>query len=440
MQTEILRVAQYILKHPILNEKEKYKRKYINVLEYFVRKYSTSNLYSFRMLELYKCKLLSNPKDYSYTKKDLKEVSKGVLAWKLKKFKFLSYRYCLLIDVIFICSYLDAEKSEEIYREFLGIYKKNYWKKLDGLFDFITGKNTEFVPLDQTEYMCKCLEINRRFLNREEYGIMVTANMSAGKSTLLNAIIGKKVNKTQNDTCTAKTHLLFNKAFEDNLTYEYDYELELDASYEVLMDDNEINNQNEIYVGTRFRSVREVSKSICFIDTPGVNSSQDKLHREISEKDIVEKNYEKLIYVMNGENLGTDDEYRHLQFVADNFKGKVIFVVNKLDRFRKEDSIPDTINQVKKDLENLGYKKPEVCPVSAYAGYLAKMSMFGVELNDDEIDELDRFYRKLKKEEYQLNKYYPEEYQELDVSDDPNQQLLLHSGILSLEEMLYEER
>ena len=143
---------------------------------------------------------------------------------------------------------------------------------------------------------------------------------------------------------------------------------------------------------------------------------------------------------MNGENLGTDDEYRHLQFVADNFKGKVIFVVNKLDRFRKEDSIPDTINQVKKDLENLGYKKPEVCPVSAYAGYLAKMSMFGEELNDDEIDELDRFYRKLKKEEYQLNKYYPEEYQELDVSDDPNQQLLLHSGILSLEEMLYEER
>lgn len=440
MQTEILRVAQYILKHPILNEKEKYKRKYINVLEYFVRKYSTSNLYSFRMLELYKCKLLSNPKDYSYTKNDLKEVSKGVLTWKLKKFKFLSYRYCLLIDVIFICSYLDAEKSEEIYREILGIYKKSYWKKLDGLFDFITGKNTEFVPLDQTEYMCKCLEINRRFLNREEYGIMVTANMSAGKSTLLNAIIGKKVNKTQNDTCTAKTHLLFNKAFEDNLTYEYDYELELDASYEVLMDDNEINNQNEIYVGTRFRSVKEVSKSICFIDTPGVNSSQDKLHREISEKDIVEKNYEKLIYVMNGENLGTDDEYRHLQFVADNFEGKVIFVVNKLDRFRKEDSIPNTINQVKKDLENLGYKKPEVCPVSAYAGYLAKMSMFGEELNDDEIDELDRFYRKLKKEEYQLNKYYPEEYQELDVSDDPNQQLLLHSGILSLEEMLYEER
>lgn len=192
MQTEILRVAQYILKHPILNEKEEYKRKYINVLEYFVRKYSTSNLYSFRMLELYKCKLLSNPKDYFYIKKDLKEVSKGVLAWKLKKFKFLSYRYCLLIDVIFICSYLDAEKSEEIYREILGIYKKSYWKKLDGLFDFITGKNTEFVPLDQTEYMCKCLEINRRFLNREEYGIMVTANMSAGKSTLLNAIIGKK--------------------------------------------------------------------------------------------------------------------------------------------------------------------------------------------------------------------------------------------------------
>ena len=145
--------------------------------------------------------------------------------------------------------------------------------------------------------------------------------MSAGKSTLLNALIGKKVNKTQNDACTAKTHYLFNKAFEDTLSYEYDYKLELDASYEVLMDDNKSNKSDEIYVGTRFRSVTDISTAICFIDTPGVNSSQDILHREISEHTISNSEYDLLLYVMNGENIGTDDDRRHLEFVYENFKG-----------------------------------------------------------------------------------------------------------------------
>jgi hypothetical protein len=68
------------------------------------------------------------------------------------------------------------------------------------------------------------------------------------------------------------------------------------------------------------------------------------------------------------------------------------------------------------------------------------MKLFGEELNDDEIDELDRFYRKLSKEEYQLNRYYPTGYRDFSVSEDKNQQLLLHSGILSLEKILYEKR
>ena len=88
----------------------------------------------------------------------------------------------------------------------------------------------------------------------------------------------------------------------------------------------------------------------------------------------------------------------------------------------------------------MGYKSPIICPVSAYAAYLAKMEMFGEKLDDDEMDELHRFYRKLNRGEYKFNQYYPKEFQELNVSEDKNQQLLLHSGILSLEKILYEER
>lgn len=440
MQIEMLQISQYVLKHPIMGESEKYKKRYINTLEYFVNKYSPKEKFSKSMLELYKKRLLINPECYEYRDEGLKKISKGILSWKMKKFKFFSYRYCLLIDVVFMCSFLDITKAEMVYQEILGIYNKRYWKKLEELFSVIVGKSEDCEHLDQTDYLMKCIKANRDFLCNDSRNVLVTANMSAGKSTLLNAIIGKKVNKTQNDACTAKTHYLINKAFEDNLSYDYDYDLELDASREILMEDNESNSSSDIYVGTRFRTIGDINVPICFIDTPGVNSSQDKVHREISEKNIVDSKYEKLIYIMNGENIGTEDDRRHLEFVAENYKGAVIFVINKLDRYRKEDSIPDTLQQVKKDLEELGYKQPIICPVSAYAAYLAKMSMYDEELNDDEIDELDIFYRKLRKEEYQLNRYYPVDYQDISITEDANQKLLLHSGLLSLEKILYEER
>lgn len=68
------------------------------------------------------------------------------------------------------------------------------------------------------------------------------------------------------------------------------------------------------------------------------------------------------------------------------------------------------------------------------------MNMFQEELNDDEQDELERLYRKLSKNEYKFDTYYPKKYHIKDVSDNKNHQLLLHSGILSLEKILYEER
>ncbi|MFR3728271.1 dynamin family protein [Lacrimispora sp.] len=440
MQTEILRAAQYVLKHPVLAENEDYKKRYINTLEYFVRKYSGNDLYAKSMLELYKNKMLENPEKYDYKDEELKKISKGILSWKMKKFKFFSYRYCLLVDVIFICSYLNLEKSEKIYAEILEIYSKRYWKKLEELFSYVVGKTSECETLDQTDYIKECITRNRRFIESKEKRILITANMSAGKSTLLNSLIGKKVNKTQNDACTAKTHYLFNKAFEDTLSYEYDYELELDASYEVLMEDNDGNQSNEIYVGTRFRSIADTGVAVCFIDTPGVNSSQDKVHQEISEQAISNSTYDTLMYVMNSENIGTDDDRRHLEYVSENYKGRIIFVVNKLDRFRKEDSVVDTLEQVKKDLIDIGFVDPFVCPVSAYAGYLAKMSLYGELLNDDEQDELEGFYRKLSREKYQFNNYYPEGCKDIAISEDKNEQLLLHSGVLSLEKILYEER
>ena len=108
---------------------------------------------------------------------------------------------------------------------------------------------------------------------------MITANMSAGKSTLLNALTGKMVSKMQNMACTSKNHYLHNKAGEDGLTTKWDSGFTLDATTEMLMKDDEENITNEIHIGTRFRSLQDVDNKVCFIDTPGVNSSVEKTHK-----------------------------------------------------------------------------------------------------------------------------------------------------------------
>ena len=146
------------------------------------------------------------------------------------------------------------------------------------------------------------------------------------------------------------------------------------------------------------------------------------------------------LWVLDKPNIGTDDDRKHLLFIQENYEGKILFVVNKVDRFRRgEDSIEETLKKVVFDLTNLGFENPEVVPVSSYAAYLAKMSIFSETLDEDDQDEYERLSRKMKKEEYQLGRYYPEEVREnIDIGrKDQNRLLLLHSGLLHLEKMIY---
>ena len=174
------------------------------------------------------------------------------------------------------------------------------------------------------------------------------------------------------------------------------------------------------------------------MDTPGVNSSQNKEHKQITEQAIQGIHPDLLILLLNGTSIGTEDERRHLLFLSQNYHGKTLFVVNKLDTFQKEeDSIPETLHLVREDLNRLGFEEAMVVPVSAYAAYLAKIKLFGGTLNEDEEDDLGFLSRKMKRTEYQLDRYYPESVQIRLERENEEEKLLLHSGILHLEHMIY---
>ena len=343
-----------------------------------------------------------------------------------------------MTDCLFISAFDDREKGLYVLEKISKLYFQNK-RKLIGLLEYfykIDEKNIKKYYPEMTD-IYKVIKNNRNFLKLDEKKIMIIANMSAGKSTLLNALVGKKVNKTQNDTCTSKIHYLYNKAGEDYLSYELDYNLILNASKEILMKDNEDNNSIEITVGTRFRSINEVNNRICFIDTPGVNSSPNKEHKELTNKVVVEENCDLLLFLLNGENIGTDDERRHLCNVKEIYHGEIIFLINKLDRFKLgDDSVEETIKKVKDDLVKLGFLNPKVYPISAYAAYLAKMSMFDEDLTEDEIYEMEFRKRKLSRPEFRYDTYFEME-SPLINEENESEMLLKNSGILNLESMIY---
>ena len=161
-------------------------------------------------------------------------------------------------------------------------------------------------------------------------------------------------------------------------------------------------------------------------------------HKEMSHETIKTTKCDLLLYLFNGENIGSDDDMRHLSFVKENYNGNIIFLVNRMDRFKKGvDSVAGTMKTVRKDLEKIGFSDPKIYPISAYAAYLAKMSIYGEKLNEDEQEELEFLKRKLSREEFAYPTYYPNEVDISDKKDNEFAYVLVHSGILLLEDIIF---
>lgn len=221
----------------------------------------------------------------------------------------------------------------------------------------------------------KTVNENAMFLHKHPCNLLITATMSAGKSTLINALVGKNISLMQNMACTSKIHTIVSKPFDDGITSEYDHDMSIDASTEDLLSYNDDNKSFKITVGTYFNSLLGGQRIILF-DSPGVNSSEHMEHTKISQKMIRSRKYKLMIYVLNATQLGTTDDEHHLEIVAKHLgNAQIIFVMNKIDHLISEDdNVLDVVERQRNFLMAKGFKHPLICPVSSRAAYLAKKS------------------------------------------------------------------
>lgn len=245
---------------------------------------------------------------------------------------------------------------------------------------------------------------NVLFINKKPFNILITATMSAGKSTLINALVGKNISLMQNMACTSKIHTIVSKPVEDGITSEYDYNYTIDATKEELLNDHDDNKLNKLFVSTYFNSLLGGQRLVLF-DSPGVNSSENIDHMEISRKMIYTKKYNLMFYVLNATQLRTEDDEKHLEFVLNKIgRTKIIFILNMVDHLISEcEDISSVIERQRKYLISKGYKKPIILPVSARAAYLVKKSKYNelTKLEQREIENcIDKF------EQFSLAPYY----------------------------------
>ena len=435
MEIKNLNIAQIFIEHPLLKENIKLKKAYISSLEYFTSKYSSKDLWANKVLKLYISNFFKQ-ENYEYNSNILENI-KIIQKTRFRWFEFYNYFYCFIYDCLFINSFDDKKKGNLILEDLYKLTEKKDSDFFKVFYDETEMKN----KYKNVENFRKYLKLNKDHQEKPEKKVLLVGTLSSGKSSLINALVGKKINKVQSSTCTSKAHHILEKPYEDNLIYEWDHELELNADKETLMLNNEDNKENKIFIGTYFNTFTNEKKyRLHLIDSPGINSSTYKEHKEITNSVLNNEKIDLLIYVFNAEHIATTDDEKYLKYLRENYKGKILFLVNKLDTFRiKDDSVSQTLENLEKYLIRLEFKNLEIYPISAYSAFLAKTKIFNNDLDDYETIDYELLEKKLSKKEYKFNKYFSEEIINLSKLEKDHEELSFpeSTGIIQLETILY---
>ena len=293
-----------------------------------------------------------------------------------------------------------------------------------------------------------------------KFEINVVATMSSGKSTLINALLGQQLMPAANEATTANIVKIVDTN-QDNFSataYDKSGQIVKELNNVTLEDMQNLNDNikvSTIEIKGKIPFVSSVGMKLVLVDTPGTNNSRDKSHGEITYKMIANSDKSLVLYVMNGRQLGINDEKILLDYVCQSMKDggkkareRFIFTVNQMDAFVpiKENDGPDcitkTLDKVKSGLEDREIYNPNIFPVCSLPALQKRADMCGISARAlrDFVDLCKEF------EVMHFENYY--EYNNLPLtvrnrienfkaqSTDANETIEIHTGIVSIEQAI----
>lgn len=293
------------------------------------------------------------------------------------------------------------------------------------------------------------------------FELIVMATMSAGKSTLINALLGQELLPSRNEACTARVFKIEDydevTNFEAKITggvQESSFE-PVDAAQLAILNDSPENGVIEIK--GNIPGIKNCAARLVIYDTPGPNNSRDESHSLLTKELLHDKLDGCILYVMNASQFGVNDdvvllrELKRLQENSENHKD-IIFVLNKVDVLDPEIDSPlsVTVTEVQKYLERHGFIDPIIIPLSAFTALLARKKIRGDRLTRIEMRTLDfQIEQAAADPEYTssnsiipisirqaLNTRYEKKIDEPNLLDKPFDTLIEFSGIRILEDLI----
>lgn len=220
--------------------------------------------------------------------------------------------------------------------------------------------------------------------NKTKY-IVIAASMSAGKSSLINALVGRELLPSGNEATTAKIARITVTAEGKQLSQAYTRSGAISMSNNLICaaQIKEWNKSEEVsafdivlpYLGVKRHSMLA---GYTLIDTPGANNSRDASHRAIFIDTVWAYPKCTILYVLNATQLGTTDDAEIIRSIREiNPKQHIIFALNKVDEL--DDELGETakhyVAKARKYLQGLGYTNPKVIPLMAQPALIAQKSI-----------------------------------------------------------------
>ena len=404
--------------HPIMELEERFRLIYLKGLGACLYTISKNNSVTKMFFIAWAQSILKEHREEtSFWNEDLSAI-KQAIAIHRKGFRFFSMKYSFFFDVF----YLITDSIEYNKRDTYQFLREKIcgWFTKGALEEVYAYYNNKEAPTKVAPELISHRNKNREYLVQPLKKVLVVANVSTGKSTLINALVGHSLNKVRTTACTNKIVKLYNKRDSDGVTIK-----KANNTYEYHSDLENVDSDLFSEAAFPFNSLL-ANKNICFIDTPGVNNATELDHRTITEEAIKREDYDMVIYVSNAKYFATTDEKNILIHLYRMVNKPILFVLNQLDQFKqKEDSITKMLDDYKEILLNIGFKNPIVIPISAKTAFLFKQD--DSTLDEDELFEKELLTKKFQKDYYNLAAY-------TNYSDYTN--LLERTGIIALERLL----
>ena len=293
-----------------------------------------------------------------------------------------------------------------------------------------------------------------------KFEINVVATMSSGKSTLINALLGQQLMPAANEATTATIVKIIDTDQDHFSAIAYDKSGQIVKKLDnVTLEDMQALNADvkvsTVEIKGKIPCVSSVGMKLVLVDTPGPNNSRDKSHEEMTYKMIADSDKSLVLYVMNGQQLGINDEKIFLDYVCQSMKDggkkareRFIFAVNKMDAFSPDpqddgpECITKALDNVKAGLEDREIYNPNIFPVCSLPALQKRAEMRGPRaraLNDFKM--MCEYYDVMHFEKYYEYNNLPQtvrnrlDYWMSQASSD-DEKLEVRTGIVSIEQAI----